>query len=69
MSTPDVRDDFGGHAVLHVEVDGEPVKFGLGPAKGNAGVSPTTVPLEIEVGDATVTIDCTAFVDDRGDAV
>jgi hypothetical protein len=62
----DPRDDFGGDAILHVEVDGEPVDFGHSdtPARGNIGISPTTVPVEFEVGSQTVTIDCEMFVDD-----
>jgi len=65
------RDDFGGNAVLHIEVDGEPVGFGHpnSPANGNVGVSPTAETLSFEVGDSTVTIDVTAFVDDTGGAV
>lgn len=65
------RDDFGGSAVLHVEVDGDPVNFGhpKSPAKGNVGIRPTSVVIEFEAGDSTVTIDCVAFVDDTGDAV
>jgi len=67
----DPRDDFGGIAILHVEVDGEPVNFGRSdtPAKGNIETSPTTVPVEFEVGGRTVTIDCQMFVDDTGTAI
>jgi hypothetical protein len=60
------RDDFGGEAVLHIEIDEEPVDFGHPntPAHGNVGVSPTTETVSFEVGNSTVTIDVTAFIDD-----
>ena len=60
------RDDFGDEAMLHIEIDGEPVDFGHSnsPAHGNVGVSPTTETVSFEVGNSTVTIDVTAFVDD-----
>ncbi len=64
------RDDFGGSAVLHIEIDGEPVNFGHPnvPAHGNIGVRPTSKTVEFEVEGKVVTIDVTAFVDDTGDA-
>lgn len=70
-STHRPRDDFGGTAVLHLEIDGEPVNFGNpdSPARGNIGVHPTSKTVEFEVNGQTVTIDVVAFVDDTGDAV
>lgn len=69
MSDP--RDDFGGSAILHIEIDGEPVHFGHPntPANGNIGVRPTSQTVEFEVEGQTVTIDVEAFLDDRGGAV
>lgn len=67
----DPRDDFGGSALLHIEIDGEPVHFGHpnGPTTGNIGVRPTSKTVEFDVDGKVVTIDVTAFVDDTGDAV
>ena len=66
------HDDFGGEAVLHIEIDGEPVDLGHpdSPTHGNVGLSPTTETVSFEVGNSTVTIDVTAFIDDvRGGGV
>ena len=65
------RDDFGGSAVVHIEIDGEPVNFGHPntPAHGNIEVSPSTKTVSFEVGDSTVTIDVAAFINDTGGAV
>jgi len=59
------KDDFGGEVVLHVEVGGENVQFGVetGNPKGNIGLTSSSVPAEFEVEGKTVSIEPVAFID------
>jgi hypothetical protein len=55
------------HAVVHVEVDGEPIQFGQKePPTGNIGMSERTGTVEIEVGDSVVEFEVKAIVEESG---
>lgn len=64
------RDDFGGRAILHLEIDGQPVIVGSSdPSHGNIAISPSHGAIEITVGNRTLSIECEAFVDDKSNAI